>query len=173
MSNHFAKEMYSFTCKKISKHNGPWKIQNRADYRAQCNVWNKQSVQVSSWLRLVWSQGSIWLTNLCEITTWCFVHLLNLARGKGVEEEIMDMIDREADGSDSLEDFVLCHSFAGDTGSGFHPLITVFFRKVLSLPSFLDLELSQLERTPCHCVRVLQSKWPVGQNYYYMMWFRV
>ncbi|CAL5382159.1 unnamed protein product [Camellia sinensis] len=38
-------------------------------------------------------------------------------QGKGVEEDIMDMIDREADGSDSLEGFVLCHSIAGGTGS--------------------------------------------------------
>jgi tubulin gamma len=30
----------------------------------------------------------------------------------------MDMIDREADGSDGLEGFVLCHSIAGGTGSG-------------------------------------------------------
>jgi len=30
----------------------------------------------------------------------------------------MDMIDREAEGSDSLEGFVLCHSIAGGTGSG-------------------------------------------------------
>ena len=30
----------------------------------------------------------------------------------------MEMIDREADGSDSLEGFVLCHSIAGGTGSG-------------------------------------------------------
>jgi len=28
------------------------------------------------------------------------------------------MVDREADGSDSLEGFVLCHSIAGGTGSG-------------------------------------------------------
>ncbi|CAG2213772.1 TUBG [Mytilus edulis] len=33
-------------------------------------------------------------------------------------EEIFDIIDREADGSDSLEGFVLCHSIAGGTGSG-------------------------------------------------------
>ena len=33
----------------------------------------------------------------------------------------MDMIDREADGSDSLEGFVLCHSIAGGTGSGLTP----------------------------------------------------
>jgi tubulin gamma len=30
----------------------------------------------------------------------------------------MEMIDREADGSDSLEGFVLIHSIAGGTGSG-------------------------------------------------------
>eukprot|EP01027_Heterolobosea_sp_BB2_P013002 GEZU01018794.1.p1 GENE.GEZU01018794.1~~GEZU01018794.1.p1 ORF type:complete len:401 (+),score=46.47 GEZU01018794.1:39-1205(+) len=46
----------------------------------------------------------------------------NWASGYGqaekVHEEIMDMIDREADGSDSLEGFVLLHSIAGGTGSG-------------------------------------------------------
>ena len=31
---------------------------------------------------------------------------------------MFDIIDREADGSDSLEGFVLCHSIAGGTGSG-------------------------------------------------------
>jgi len=30
----------------------------------------------------------------------------------------MEMVDREADGSDSLEGFVICHSIAGGTGSG-------------------------------------------------------
>jgi len=35
-----------------------------------------------------------------------------------VQEEIFDMVDREADGSDSLEGFVLIHSIAGGTGSG-------------------------------------------------------
>eukprot|EP00922_Rhytidocystis_sp_ex-Travisia-forbesii_P008621 GHVS01012637.1.p1 GENE.GHVS01012637.1~~GHVS01012637.1.p1 ORF type:complete len:461 (+),score=51.80 GHVS01012637.1:172-1554(+) len=35
-----------------------------------------------------------------------------------VQEEILEMIDRESDGSDSLEGFVLCHSIAGGTGSG-------------------------------------------------------
>ncbi|KAM0015932.1 putative purine-nucleoside phosphorylase [Helianthus debilis subsp. tardiflorus] len=39
-------------------------------------------------------------------------------QGKSFEEDLMDMIDREADGSDSLEGFVLCHSIAGGTGSG-------------------------------------------------------
>ena len=35
-----------------------------------------------------------------------------------VHDTLMDMIDREADGSDSLEGFVLCHSNAGGTVSG-------------------------------------------------------
>lgn len=36
--------------------------------------------------------------------------------GESVNEEIFDMIDREADGSDSLEAFTLCHSIAGKKG---------------------------------------------------------
>eukprot|EP01119_Soliformovum_irregulare_P012266 TRINITY_DN3171_c1_g2_i1.p1 TRINITY_DN3171_c1_g2~~TRINITY_DN3171_c1_g2_i1.p1 ORF type:complete len:448 (+),score=93.39 TRINITY_DN3171_c1_g2_i1:117-1460(+) len=35
-----------------------------------------------------------------------------------VQDEIIDMIDREADGCDTLEGFVLTHSIAGGTGSG-------------------------------------------------------
>lgn len=35
-----------------------------------------------------------------------------------VHDTLMDMIEREAEGSDSLEGFVLCHSIAGGTGSG-------------------------------------------------------
>jgi tubulin gamma len=38
--------------------------------------------------------------------------------GEAVSEDVMDMIDREADGSDSLEGFMLLHSIAGGTGSG-------------------------------------------------------
>ncbi|KAJ5620736.1 hypothetical protein N7510_004720 [Penicillium lagena] len=38
--------------------------------------------------------------------------------GESVQEEVFDMIDREADGSDSLEGFMLLHSIAGGTGSG-------------------------------------------------------
>lgn len=38
--------------------------------------------------------------------------------GESVGEEILEMLDREADGSDSLEGFQLCHSIAGGTGSG-------------------------------------------------------
>ncbi|CAG9320776.1 unnamed protein product [Blepharisma stoltei] len=40
------------------------------------------------------------------------------SQAERVNDEIMDMIDREADGSDSLEGFVLLHSIAGGTGSG-------------------------------------------------------
>jgi len=38
--------------------------------------------------------------------------------GESVQEELFDIIDREADNSDSLEGFVMCHSIAGGTGSG-------------------------------------------------------
>ena len=38
--------------------------------------------------------------------------------GEGREEELIDMIERETEGSDSLEGFVLTHSIAGGTGSG-------------------------------------------------------
>lgn len=40
------------------------------------------------------------------------------AAGERIYEEVMDMLDREADGSDSLEGFMLLHSIAGGTGSG-------------------------------------------------------
>lgn len=40
------------------------------------------------------------------------------SRGERVHEEILEMVDREADGSDSLEGFMLLHSIAGGTGSG-------------------------------------------------------
>lgn len=41
-----------------------------------------------------------------------------MLQGEQLYEEVFDIIDREADGSDSLEGFVLCHSIAGGTGSG-------------------------------------------------------
>ncbi|KAF4660530.1 Tubulin gamma-1 chain [Perkinsus olseni] len=40
------------------------------------------------------------------------------SQAEAVQEEICEMIDREADGSDSLEGFMLLHSIAGGTGSG-------------------------------------------------------
>lgn len=49
--------------------------------------------------------GNNWAAGYCE--------------GEKYYEDIIDMIDREADGSDSLEGFVMTHSTAGGTGSGF------------------------------------------------------
>lgn len=43
---------------------------------------------------------------------------MGYSMGEAVHEEILDMIDREADGSDSLEGFMMLHSIAGGTGSG-------------------------------------------------------
>lgn len=39
-------------------------------------------------------------------------------KAQSVQEDLIEMIDREADNSDSLEGFVLLHSIAGGTGSG-------------------------------------------------------
>ena len=52
----------------------------------------------------------------------------------------MDMIDREADGSDSLEGFVLCHSIAGGTGSGsYYSMSLLFTSKTKVLKYFVYL----------------------------------
>ena len=40
------------------------------------------------------------------------------SQGERFHDILMDMVDREADNSDSLEGFVLSHSIAGGTGSG-------------------------------------------------------
>ena len=40
------------------------------------------------------------------------------SHGERLFEEIFDIIDREAEGSENLEAFTLCHSIAGGTGSG-------------------------------------------------------
>jgi Tubulin/FtsZ family, GTPase domain len=63
----------------------------------------------------------------------------------------MEMLDREADGSDSLEGFVLCHSIAGGTGSGMGSflldLTSTFrrslFRYLLHLPISLGVNLPE------------------------------
>lgn len=51
------------------------------------------------------------------------------SQGEKLQEEVFDIIDREADGSDSLEGFVLCHSIAGGTGSGKGSFIIEHFLK--------------------------------------------
>ena len=43
---------------------------------------------------------------------------LGYCEGDLCKDEILEMLDREADGSDSLEGFLLIHSTAGGTGSG-------------------------------------------------------
>ena len=43
---------------------------------------------------------------------------IGYTEGSKCNDEILEMLDREADGSDSLEGFLLCHSTAGGTGSG-------------------------------------------------------
>ncbi|OIR57851.1 MAG: tubulin gamma chain [Amphiamblys sp. WSBS2006] len=50
---------------------------------------------------------------------WAFGY----SQGQRVQDDLIDMIDREADGSDSLCGFVLCHSVAGGTGSGLGSLL--------------------------------------------------
>eukprot|EP01102_Stenamoeba_stenopodia_P000111 TRINITY_DN10083_c0_g1_i2.p1 TRINITY_DN10083_c0_g1~~TRINITY_DN10083_c0_g1_i2.p1 ORF type:complete len:455 (-),score=87.75 TRINITY_DN10083_c0_g1_i2:132-1496(-) len=45
------------------------------------------------------------------------------SQGEQVSETIMEMIEREADGSESLEGFVVSHSIAGGTGSGMGSLL--------------------------------------------------
>ena len=50
---------------------------------------------------------------------WAFGY----CQGEKVHEEILEMLDREADGSDNLEGFMLLHSIAGGTGSGMGSLL--------------------------------------------------
>ena len=54
-------------------------------------------------------------------------------------EEIFDIMDREADNSDSLEGFVLCHSIAGGTGSGMGSYILEKLNdRYVCVPYFLE-----------------------------------
>lgn len=53
--------------------------------------------------------GNNWASGYCQ--------------GQTVQDDVLDIIDREADGSDSLEGFVVCHSIAGGTGSGMGSLM--------------------------------------------------
>lgn len=43
--------------------------------------------------------------------------------GQRYKEEVMDIVQREAEGCDALEGFFLCHSIAGGTGSGFGSML--------------------------------------------------
>ena len=83
----------------------------------------------------------------------------------------MEMLDREADGSDSLEGFVLCHSIAGGTGSGMGSFLLErlnehFPKKLIQVGERLNrligrqysiyLFVLQLLGNLFHCSRVLQ-----------------
>lgn len=65
------------------------------------NLYNPENIYVS---KDGGGAGNNWAQGYCQ--------------GEGLYEEVFDIIDREADGSDSLEGFVICHSIAGGTGSG-------------------------------------------------------
>lgn len=45
------------------------------------------------------------------------------AQAQQLEDNILDMIEREAEGADNFEGFMLCHSIAGGTGSGLGSLL--------------------------------------------------
>ncbi|XP_074658772.1 tubulin gamma-1 chain [Tubulanus polymorphus] len=65
------------------------------------NLYNPENIYLS---KHGGGAGNNWASGYCQA-------------GK-LHEEVFDIIDREADGSDSLEGFVVCHSIAGGTGSG-------------------------------------------------------
>ncbi|RLN44683.1 hypothetical protein BBJ29_008741 [Phytophthora kernoviae] len=77
-------------------------------------------------------------------------------------DQLMEMIDREADGSDSLEGFVLCHSIAGGTGSDFQSDVVVqpynslltMKRLVLNADSVVVLDNTALNRIAVERLRV-------------------
>lgn len=56
----------------------------------------------------------------CFRLKYCRILIINIGycEGEKCHDEILEMIDREADGSDSLEGFLMTHSTAGGTGSG-------------------------------------------------------
>ena len=69
-----------------------------SDYR---NLYNPENIFMS---KEGGGAGNNWAKGYCE--------------AESVQEELFDMLDREADGSDSLEGFCMLHSIAGGTGSG-------------------------------------------------------
>lgn len=83
------------------------------------------------------------------------------SQASNVENEILDMIDREADGSDSLEGFVLCHSIAGGTGSGLGSYILEVSRQTLFCsrisffrPSVIDMAKNWFKHTVFFLIRM-------------------
>uniref|UniRef100_A0A0G4IFH2 Tubulin gamma chain n=1 Tax=Chromera velia CCMP2878 TaxID=1169474 RepID=A0A0G4IFH2_9ALVE len=78
-----------------------------------------------------------------------------------VQEEIFEMLDREADGSDSLEGFVLCHSIAGGTGSGLGSYLLEclndrYPKKLIQTYSVFPLQTSDVVVQPYNSVLTLK-----------------
>jgi tubulin gamma len=84
------------------------------------------------------------------------------AEGEKFEDEIFEMIDREADGSDSLEGFILIHSINGGTGSGFGSYILEklnerFPKKLVQTYSvFPNIENTNIVPTPYNSLLTLK-----------------
>jgi hypothetical protein len=62
------------------------------------------------------------------------------SHGERPFEEIFNIIDREAEGSENLEAFTVCHSIAGGTGSGLGLLHAREGIRVLSQETGSDLQ---------------------------------
>lgn len=75
-----------------------------------------KSIQNSAYSKL-YNQENIFISKEGGGAGNCWAR--GYADGEKFQEEIMEMIDREADGSDSLEGFILIHSINGGTGAGF------------------------------------------------------
>ncbi|GAU37103.1 hypothetical protein TSUD_278900 [Trifolium subterraneum] len=68
------------------------------------------------------------------------------------------MIDRKADGNDSIEGFVLCHSIAGGTGSGFILLNNRYSQKLVQTYSVFpnQMETSDVAVQPYNSLLTLK-----------------
>ena len=80
------------------------------------NLYNPENIYMS---KEGGGAGNNWAKGASSRRRKFFLPLSGYCDAEKVQDEIIEMIDREADGSDSLEGFVLCHSIAGGTGSGF------------------------------------------------------
>jgi tubulin gamma len=83
------------------------------------------------------------------------------SQGEKYKEEIMEMIEREADGSDSLEGFIMMHSIGGGTGSGFgsyllEELNERFPKKLIQTYSVFPSEDSDVVVQPYNAVLTLK-----------------
>ena len=94
------------------------RVINQIQTSSHRNLYNPENFFVSSdggGAGNNWASGHRQVLHVLYRTSECMFHLLSIYvdQGKEHHDQIMDMIDREADGSDSLEGFVLTHSIAG------------------------------------------------------------